>query len=78
MRVDRYEKSAVVNEFTNELLDVFLEYSKIHDKYVFKGFVITPAKIAKNLQSHHLISLPHNPLTLSSLHLMPAPQSTQA
>ena len=47
MRIKRNEKCAVVNELTNEELDVFLENSKIQNKYVFNGFVITPAKIIK-------------------------------
>ena len=28
--VERYEKCAVINEFTNEVLDVFFENSKVH------------------------------------------------
>jgi hypothetical protein len=45
--VKRYEKCAIVNELSNEELDVFLENSKIHGKYVFNGFVITDAKVIK-------------------------------
>ena len=45
--VKRYEKCAIVNELSNEELDVFLENSKIHNKYVLIGFVITKAKVVK-------------------------------
>ena len=34
--VQRYEECAVINEFSYEKFDVFLENSKVHGKYVFK------------------------------------------
>jgi hypothetical protein len=36
VRVEENEKLAVLDELADEELDVFLENSKIHDKYVFK------------------------------------------
>ena len=41
MRIECYEECAVINEFCYEILDVFLENSKVHDKYVLNDFVIT-------------------------------------
>ena len=49
MRIECHEKCTVINEFAYEELDVFFENSKVHDQYVLNGFVITSAKIAKNL-----------------------------
>ena len=43
--IERNEKCAVVDKLTTEILDVFLENSKVHDKYVLIRFCYNNAKL---------------------------------
>ena len=45
--VECLKKSAILNELSNEELNVFLENSKVHSKYVLNDFVITKTKVIK-------------------------------